>query len=99
MKREFTIGRFIISERTQTRLTKVNHQPLYFVEAKNFFSTFFKSNDLVLIDCADEGKTRDYNYDIENCLKPVVKDKEDEQVQNVSNCLRTIIFILTLLII
>ena len=43
-------------------------------EAKNLFSIFFKSNDPVLIHCVDEGKTKDYNYYIENCVKPVVKE-------------------------
>ena len=43
-------------------------------DAKNFFSIFFKSNDPVLIHCVDEGKTRDYNCYIENCLKPVVNE-------------------------
>ena len=29
---------------------------------------------LVLIHCVDEGKTRDHNYYIENCLKSLVKE-------------------------
>ena len=42
-------------------------------EPKSLFSIFFKSHDPVLIHCVDEGSTRDHNYDIENCFKPVVK--------------------------
>ena len=38
------------------------------------FSIFFKSNDVVLIHCVDEGNIIDHNYNIENCLKPVVKE-------------------------
>ena len=43
-------------------------------EAKNFFSIFFKLNASDLIHFVDEGKTKDHNYYIENCLKPVVKE-------------------------
>ena len=43
-------------------------------EPRNLFSIFFKSNDPILIHCVVQGNTIDHNYDIENCLKPVVKE-------------------------
>ena len=79
-----TIGRLITNERTQASLANVNHQLLQFVEAKNFFSIFFKSNGPVLIYCVDEGKIIDHNYSIENSLRLLSRkygNKEDHQVQ------------------
>ena len=56
----------------------MNHHVLSFVEEnlnqKISFSIFFKSNGPVLIHGVDKGKTIDHNYNIENCLKPIVKE-------------------------
>ncbi len=79
MRHGFTIGRLVTSQQTKAGLAKVNHQRLWFVGAnlnpKNLFCMFFKSKGSVLIHCVDKGKAIDDNYYIENCLKPVVKEK------------------------
>ena len=56
--------------------------------------------------CVDEGKTRDLNYYIENCLKPVVKEIWKQRrsagtkgIKLLPNNGRPHIFILMLLII
>ena len=78
MKRGFTIGRSVTSERKQAGLAKANHQLLQFVEAnlKEKISFLFCLYQMVLffINCVAEGKTIDHNYYIENCLKLIVKE-------------------------
>ncbi len=41
---------------------------------ETLFCLFFKSNGPILIRKADKGKTIDYNYYTENCLKPVINE-------------------------
>ena len=67
-------------------------------EGKNFFSIFFKWNNPVFLHCVDEGKTRDENYSIENCLKPVVKQIWKQEVWGWLRRMLEPIFIVTFLI-